>query len=271
VTGHAFAAAWLALREPYDARARDNRVTRAAIAWRPAGRPLAVADLGCGTGANLRFLGPRLGGKQHWQAIDSDEELLARLPDRIGDATVEPACRDLADPGLPAELGAVDLITASALLDLVGTAWIDRIAGLAGPEGPAFLFALSYSGGIAWTPPHRFDAIAEGSFDRHQRGDKGLGPALGPTAVGRLTAALEGAGHGVLTAASDWRLGPADAAIQSALLADMARVWAAMAPGDAARLAEWRAARLAAIDRGQSALSVAHRDLFAAPAQAGRS
>ena len=83
-----FSAAWLALREPFDAAAR-------ATAWPTLGplvdairrqptshatAPLRVLDLACGSGANLRTLAPRLGGTQVWQLVDHDPALLAALP-----------------------------------------------------------------------------------------------------------------------------------------------------------------------------------------------
>ena len=55
-----FAAAWLALREPYDHAARS-----AALAERFAaavGNAPHLIDLGCGTGSNLRYLAPRIAG-----------------------------------------------------------------------------------------------------------------------------------------------------------------------------------------------------------------
>ena len=57
-----FSADWLDQREPFDAAARDGAAPHLSLdarlaAWRPpAGAPLRVIDLACGTGANLRWL-----------------------------------------------------------------------------------------------------------------------------------------------------------------------------------------------------------------------
>lgn len=81
-----FSADWLHRREPFDAAARDGAAPRLALAarlaaWRPpGGEPLRVIDLACGTGANLRWLAPRLGGAQQWLVVDHDVALLRRWP-----------------------------------------------------------------------------------------------------------------------------------------------------------------------------------------------
>jgi SAM-dependent methyltransferase len=92
-----FSPDWLGLREPVDARARSAPLTQRLAAWlsgsshRSGGpsAPLTVLDLGCGTGANLRYLAPRLAehlpGHQRWACLDRDRDLLAALPHRTGD------------------------------------------------------------------------------------------------------------------------------------------------------------------------------------------
>jgi len=94
-----FSADWLALREPADSRARSAALVRQ-LADRfvespnaPGTTRLRVLDLGCGTGANLRYLAPRLapslGGRrwvtQDWTCVDRNLGLLADLPRRTAD------------------------------------------------------------------------------------------------------------------------------------------------------------------------------------------
>jgi len=78
-----FSADWLALREPYDARARNrdvlDSVATAAVA---AGDAVAVVDLACGTGSTLRAIAPRLPPRQDWRLVDNDLSLLARAAAR---------------------------------------------------------------------------------------------------------------------------------------------------------------------------------------------
>src|SRR5215472_11737425 len=73
-----FPAAWLAMREPYDRAARNGAVLDAvamAFADAPA---VAVTDLGCGTGATMRAIAPRLPSRQSWRLVDNDMALLGR-------------------------------------------------------------------------------------------------------------------------------------------------------------------------------------------------
>jgi SAM-dependent methyltransferase len=294
----AFKASWLALREPHDHAARDDALTRQLCRYLrsrsavgapgappdpsplAACAPIRVLDLGCGTGSSLRYLAPRIEGNQHWKMVDRDPALLALLPATFGSAvTIEPVCLDLAGDlrGLP--LDDIDLITASALLDLVSADWVERLLDAASAttaagsrrssaaQRPALLLALSYDGSVDWQPALPDDRLAEALFNRHQRGDKGFGPALGPDAAAEAARRLEGRGFSVTLAPSPWRLGAADSAIQRELLAGIAGAAAACAgsEAEAARVRSWWAARDALLAEGRSTVEVGHQDLLAQP------
>ena len=64
-----FSADWLALREPYDLRARNPAVLDAVVTWCKDMFAIRVVDLGCGTGSTLRALTPRLPGRQNWRLV----------------------------------------------------------------------------------------------------------------------------------------------------------------------------------------------------------
>ena len=55
-----FSAEWLALREPYDLRARNPAVLDAVAAFLKPRPSVRVVDLACGTGSTLRALSPHL-------------------------------------------------------------------------------------------------------------------------------------------------------------------------------------------------------------------
>ena len=258
-----FSADWLALREPADAVARNRELTARLIDWRQQHGALSVLDLGSGTGANYRFLAPLLGGEQHWRLVDHDPALLAEI-DRCGDSPGETACLDLAGSWQVLEKP-VDLVTASALLDLVSMDWLERLARHSQVWRAAIFMALTYDGTIRWQPALAGDDRVRDAVNRHQRTDKGFGPALGPDAAPMLAALLAKRGYDVALRPGPWRLRPEHAALQTALLIG----WAAAVqkvtaePADQDQLAAWVDQRRHLIEQGDSRLTVGHWDLFA--------
>jgi trans-aconitate methyltransferase len=90
--------------------------------------PLHILDLGSGTGSNVRYLSPRLTGAQEWLLVDRDPALLLEVPDGTASCRIETLCRDLDTLDDAAIFAGRDLVTASALLDLVSARWIDTLA-----------------------------------------------------------------------------------------------------------------------------------------------
>ncbi|MGC1682266.1 MAG: SAM-dependent methyltransferase, partial [Pseudolabrys sp.] len=74
-----FSADWLALREPYDARARNAEVLAAVAASFEQHDRIQIVDLGCGTGSTRRALSPLLAARQKWRLVDNDTELRAKV------------------------------------------------------------------------------------------------------------------------------------------------------------------------------------------------
>jgi SAM-dependent methyltransferase len=260
-----FSAGWLALREPADRAARAALVANG-VAGILAPHPMpVVVDLGAGTGANLRFMAPRLPRGQRWRLIDRDLELLALARHRIDGvpgASVSTICADLAplDPHL---LKDATLVTASALLDLVSDAWLTNLVSQCCAQGAAGLFALSYDGRITCSPADDDDAAIRDLVNAHQRTDKGFGRALGPEAAGRAAALFEAKGYHVVRARSDWRLGEEEADLQRALIEGWARAAAELRPDLALAAAAWRERRLALVAAERSRIVVGHEDVGA--------
>lgn len=297
-----FSADWLRLREPFDSAARDAaakdlELHQRLTSWRNEARrnegstPWRVIDLACGTGANLRWLAPRLGGAQQWLVVDHDADLLRCWPERLealAGANVGRGAglgRPLAFGGVGFETSivrqqmdlmagleslpwhAADVVTASALLDLVGSAWLHRLVAASAAHGVALLMSLNVDGRHVWTPEDPLDATVDRLFGEHQQQDKGLGPALGMRAVAALQQALSAAGYRVFTAHSDWWVdggeSPSAHAMQGALIDGMAAAAKEQDIASAPALADWQQRRHAMARQGQ--LRVGHLDLLALP------
>jgi hypothetical protein len=120
-----FSAAWLVLREPYDLRARNADVFSAVAASLKQRDVLRIVDLACGTGSALRALSPRLTARQNWRLADNDLGLLADVANMptSKNVTISAVALDLSRDLEAALEGPVDLVTISALLDLVSETW----------------------------------------------------------------------------------------------------------------------------------------------------
>ena len=260
-----FSADWLTLREPYDLAARNPAVLNTVVAAFAGRAALSIVDLGCGTGATLRVLSPRLVCQQSWRLVDNDLSLLARA----GGAS-QPRARvttvpvDLARDLEAALDGPVDLVTTSALLDLVSDEWLQRLAVEAAARRLPVYAALSYDGRATLDPADPIDASVVAAVNAHQRRDKGFGPALGPAAAQNAIARFESVGYAVTHGKADWVFRPDDREIQNETLAG----WAAAARQTDVPLADvvgWLTRRRDLVAAGRSTIRVGHVDLFARP------
>lgn len=262
-----FSADWLALREPHDLRARNLAVIEAVIAALKDVRQIRMVDLACGTGSTLRALGPRLAAQQNWRLCDNDLGLLARassapLPAGI---TVTTVPLDL-NRDLEAVLdGPVDLITASALLDLVSESWLERLAVEIAARSIPIYAALSYDGRIELDPADPSDAAIVAAVNAHQHTDKGFGPALGPAAASFAIARFKSLGYSVVHGVSDWVIGADDREFQIEILAGWASAAREIGELSLADTAGWLTRRREAVAGGRSSIRVGHIDFFAMP------
>lgn len=281
---------WLRAREAADARARSTRLT-ALVVSRLAGRaPVHVLDLATGAGSNVRHLVPRLPSPQSWLAVDASEGLLADLRARTAQwggahgatpSTDGRTCR-LIDGERRVEietrvrdLDALDddlfdgrqLVTASALLDLVSASWLATLAAQCHRVDAVALFTITYNGQSRCDPVEPEDELARTLLNAHQARDKGLGgPAAGPDAVTVAVRAFEAVGYHVERDASAWRLDARDADVQRMLVDGWAQAAIEMVPGQAATFEAWRLRRHGHIDAGRSLMTVGHDDIAAWPA-----
>ena len=226
-----------------------------------------MVDLACGTGATLRAVGPHLPPRQSWRLVDNNLSLLAQAS-TLGQpphVTVTARPVDLARDLELALDGPLDLVTTSALLDLVSPEWLDRLIVEAAARRLPVYAALSYDGRAVTEPGASLDAEILAGFNLHQRTDKGFGPALGPTAAARAAERFEHFGYVVVQGRSDWVLGPDDRVIQEALFAGWAELAALTAALSTDEIAGWLAQRRAHLAAGRSRLRIGHVDIFARP------
>jgi SAM-dependent methyltransferase len=295
-----FSADWLAQREPFDRAARASAA--AAFDWTALAAQLrgertgdaaviTVLDLGCGTGASLREIAPRLGGVQCWRLVDHDAALLAAVPEalmrwaRSHGWRVRPSGDGLRVDGgglqldidcVQADLAAdfdampfdgAQLVTCAALLDLVSAPWLEALVARCAGIGAAVCWALSVDGRLAWTDADADDKLVHDAFRAHQRRDKGFGAALGEAAVQVATQCLATAGYRLQAAESDWVVdgtrSAADCAMLRALIDGMAQAACEQCPAHAAPIDAWCARRLATLDT--TCLRVSHIDLLGWP------
>ena len=268
---------WLSLREPVDHRSRPAALLPLLESACRIHQWSKVMDLGSGTGSNLRYLGSKLPGSQDWTLVDHDADLL-KHPSSVEAAervrSVHWVQGDLVDQGLTV-VAQAHLVTGSALLDLVSREWLERLVKACRSAGCAAHFALTYDGEIRW-----FAGVGDGSngdpdvdpddelvrqaVNAHQRGDKGFGPALGPTAGLVAKALFQTAGYRTWLLPSPWRLHTEDSRLAQVLVNDWEKAALDMNDVDHAhRIQAWADRRRGTIDRGVFSLNVGHQDLLA--------
>mgnify|MGYP000642364552 CR=1 FL=1 len=283
-----FSPVWLTLREPADHAARSAALTQKLAAWAREQSALHILEMGCGTGSNLRYLCPHLGHHQEWTLLDYDPVLLAQLPLSIKEwAEDEGVDIDIASDivtveaknfsarirwqqaDLANELDALpfettQLVTGSALLDLTSQSWLQQLSELCIRHQCASLFVLNYDGRIQWQPERSFDTQTITLLNRHQLGDKGFGPAMGPLA-GRTFAQALSSGQQCSVEPSDWQIIPEQQALQQALLDGWREACAELAPENADELERWHDERQRLITSLESSLCVGHTDILSLP------
>ena len=161
--------------------------------------------------------------------------------------------------------GPIDLVTTSALLDLVSDQWLERFVVEAATRRLPVYAALIYDGEVALEPGDPFDAAVIAAVNRHQRGDKGFGPALGPRAAGAAVARFERTGYAVISGKSDWVVPPQDAAFQAEIVGGWSIAARELDELPSGEIATWLTRRRDLIAAGRSRLRVGHVDLFARP------
>ncbi|MDS1271290.1 class I SAM-dependent methyltransferase [Lipingzhangella sp. LS1_29] len=270
---------WLALRADADAAARSAELVHRLVAELdpPANHPLVIWDLGCGTGALMRWLAPLLPGPQHWVLCDRDATLLRHAAACVptvtadgGTVTVETRVGDVAalDPRDLRSSGAV-LVGASALLDLLTATELRQLVTVVRSVGCAALFALSVVRRPELDPADERDAAFASAFAAHQqRSVPGRGTLLGAAAPQALCTEFRRQGMVPYSAASPWRIGAGQPQLVTQWLLGWIEAGCAWRPALEQSATDYLARRRQELARGTLRVTVPHIDVLALPRSA---
>ena len=183
---------------------------------------------------------------------------------------------ELAEEGL-AEVPWAQLVTASALLDLVSESWLRDLTLACKSAGSGALFTLTYDGEIRWASDRDDseaaadpdDELVREAVNAHQRRDKGLGPAMGPDAAAVAAELFHDSGFETWSAPSRWRLGPEDARLSATLVQGWERAASEQQSKDVVRIRAWAKRRLRQLQHEGLSLYVGHLDFLALPQAPG--
>lgn len=261
-----FSADWLTLREPVDQRSRSVAILESIERYFKDRDSITAIDLASGRGSMIRALMPRLPARQLWHPVD-DEPVLLRDAEltRTGTIRIEPRLVNLAQNIEDVLSLAADLVVTSAFIDLVSESWLDRLVkGTVARELPVCL-AMSYDGRTGCSPTHDLDRAVIDAFDRHQRRDKGFGPALGPTAADVAASKFRHAGYDVMVERADWHIDRNERQLQTMMIAGWHAAAGEMDELAADDLGAWHEQRHAWITAGQATMMIGHLDVWAVP------
>ena len=224
---------------------------------------LKIIDLGAGTGANQRWLAPRLPFQQRWIHLDHDPVISRTLPlplpndTMIIDAGVETLGRLLASHSTDQHL-----VTCSALLDVLTMDQLDAVCrAVIDYQVPAFL-SLTVTGTLSLTPVNSHDQLLQNAFNDHQKRAGRPGPHAATLAVDALCAG----GFTVRTQETTWQLtASSDAALVDQLLQERLEAAVAHDPTLAAVASAWFELRRSQLASGTLLIKVGHLDILALP------
>jgi hypothetical protein len=259
---------WLAARVAADDAARAATVStllpelsRYLIEAAGPGGTVQIIDLGAGTGANQRWLAPRLPIRQRWLHLDHNPVISRSLPLAAETEIVDESVEALGEL-LTRSSGDRQLVSCSALLDVLTTEQIQAVcSAVIDNRVPAF-FSLTVTGGLRLSPADAHDQLLLGAFNDHQRRAGRAGPEATTLTVNLLRAAE----FTVTTQETPWRLtAESGLAFVDQMLEERLAAAVAQDPALARTAAAWLELRRAQLAAGLLRIELDHCDILGLP------
>jgi hypothetical protein len=220
-----------------------------------------IIDLGAGTGANQRWLAPRLPFRQRWIHLDHDP-VISRSQPLPNETMIVDGSVDALGHVLASREADRQLVTCSALLDVLTTAQLDKVCrALIDNQVPA-VFSLTVTGTLRVVPSDPADQLLLDAFNDHQR----RGGRAGPEATSLATTTLRAGGFTVRCQETPWRLtATSGRAFIEQVLRERLDAAVAQDPALAPAAASWLELRRAQLARGVLRIDLGHCDILALP------
>jgi hypothetical protein len=233
VRDNRFDAAWLKARETADGRSRNMALVESVRLHFAIRADMAILDLACGIGSNVRQLYTFLPTFQRWMLVEKDRSLLDHARSSLSAWADQAKPKSRRDDVLVLEKGEYrievtlraadntrqldqllelwpDLVIASTLIDLMARPDLEQLAEkLVHRRIPIYASHIA-NGDLEWYPENRTDPLILQAIAKNSARDRGFGPSLGPRAFSMFTEALRSRGATVETGSSKWNLNGAD-------------------------------------------------------------
>ena len=175
---HKFNNDWLFYREKIDSISRNKKIIEKINRYFKDYKILSIADLGCGTGSNYRYMYPKIKVKQKWDMIDISFESIKEFKKITANTNkiinINYKKFDLIKDIKKFKFENYDLITGSAYLDIMPKEWFYEFKKQ-NLNTKVIYFSINYDGYFKFYPKHKDDEYVLQLFNKDQESDKGIG------------------------------------------------------------------------------------------------
>ncbi len=178
--------------------------------------------------------------------------------------TVEPRQSDITRLQ-PGDLAGANLITASALLDMLTGGEVAALVTVCASAACPVLLTLSVVGRVELDPPAPLDPRVAAAFNDHQRRTTERGRMLGPDAVEFAREEFERLGREVLVRPSPWQLGAEHARLATEWFTGWVGAACEQQPELRAETDGYTRRRLEQVSDGLLMVTLEHADLLVLP------